>query len=156
MDDKIVCKVMWYSYKGLEDRCELLDKDIRNTAIRSAFKNTMEVVGEIERLTAEKIAYINVKVIIDEALRSLNRRYEIVQHDIKGKTLEQITTELNAKKNTIDSRLTRQRVKLYEAILERYSGEELLNIICDSPWLMNKYRKELKQTAQNEPKTGDR
>ena len=143
--DKAICSVMIYSYKGLEKRCDLIDKNIYNTAVRSAFRNTVEVYKEIEQLTREKIAYINVKVIIDQSLATLKCRYEITQHHIKGEGIEQIATTLNVKRKIIDKRLQRQRTKLYEAILNTYSAEELLNIIYDSDWLMNRYKSELKQ-----------
>ena len=156
MDSRIICSVMLYSYNGLESKCELIDKDLFNTAVRSAFRNTMEAVAEIEQLTAEKIACINTKVVIDQALSSLKRAYELEQHDIKGLTAEQIATALNEKEGTIKARISYQRIKLYEAIQDRYSGEELLNIICDSKWLMSRYRRELKHATKNEPKTDDK
>ena len=156
MDGRVICRAMIYSYRELEQRCKRIDIIIYNTAIHSAFKNTMETYKEIERLTREKIAYINVKVIIDQALVLLKGKYEFEQHHIKGESVEQIATTLNVKWHTVETRLIRQRAKLYENILKRYSGEELLDIICDSGWLMSLYKRELRQKPRNEPKTGDK
>lgn len=151
MDGRVICKVMLCSYRGLESKCDRIDKDIYNTAVHSAFKNTVETYKDIEQLTREKIAYINVKVIIDQALANLNRTYEIVQHHIKGVSIAQIATTLGATDNTIERRAYRQRVKLYDEILKEYSAEELLDIICDSGWLWGRYKKELKESHKNEP-----
>ena len=156
MDDKVVCKVMLNSYRGLEYRCGQIDKAIYNTAIRSAFKNTMKTYKEIEQLTAEKIAYINAKVIIDKALSKLTKKYEIVQHHIQGASIGDIATALGETENTIERRAYRQREKLYDEILKEYSGEELLDIICDSAWLMNRYKREVNQSDKNKPKTSDK
>ena len=148
--DKAVCRVMIYSYKELEDRCEAVDKAIYNTAIHSAFKNTIETYKDIERLTREKIAYINVKVIIDQAIATLKRKYELEQHHIKGITIEQIAITLNIKSHTIQRRVELQREKLYEAILNTHSGEKLLDVICDSQWLMNRYRKAINSVKKSD------
>lgn len=147
--DKAICRVMIYSYRGLENRCDTIDKALYNTAVRSAFKDTWETYKEMERLTREKVAYINVKVVIDQALIALKRKYEIEQYHIHGVSREQLAERLNTNLNTIDKRLARERAKLYEAILNRYSGEELLSIICDSEWLMNSYKREANQEPLN-------
>lgn len=148
MDGRIVCRVMLYSYAALVEKCEVIDKHIYNTAVRSAFKNTVETYKEIERLTSEKIAYINVKVIIDQAMGALKRAYELEQHHLKGKTIEQIATALNTKDKTVARRIDRQRAKLYEVMLNHHSAEDLLDIIYDSEWLMNKYKREIKAQKQ--------
>ena len=138
-----VCEVMLYAYMQLEHRCEIIDKDIYRTAVHSAFKDTMGVVKDIERLTAEKIAYINVKVIIEKATARLKHSYELKQHHFNGLKIEQIATTLGGNIKTIACRIRRQREKLYKEILKEYSAEELLNIISDSQWLMRRYRSAL-------------
>lgn len=150
MDGRVICRVMIYAYRELESRCAGIDKVIYNTAIHSAFKNTMETYNEIERLTREKIAYINVKVIIDQALASTKNKYELMLHHIDGVSIVDIAEQLGASDTAIDRRVLRQRAKLYDTILNIYSGEELLDIIGDSGWLMHRYKQELKRTPQNE------
>lgn len=149
--DKAICAVMLYSYPMLEDKCEMIDKDIYHTAIYSAFKNTMETYKEIEQLTNEKIAYINVKVIVEQGISNLGRSYEIVQHHLKGVRVLELTQRLGVAERTIRGRLARQRAKLYEEILKIYKAEDLLDIISSSQWLMYRYRRELKQSNKNEP-----
>ena len=146
MDGRIVCRVMLNSYSKLEDKCRVIDMHIYNTAIHSAFKNTHDTLKEIERLSCEKVSYINTKVIIDQAMARLRRVYEIEQHHIKGISIKQIATTLGASENTIEHRAYRQREKLYAEILERYSGEQLLDVICDSGWLMSMYKRAVKQS----------
>ena len=144
MDGKAVCRVMLYSYQKLEGKCRVIDMHIKTKAIHSAFRNTMATYKEIEQLTSEKIAYINTKVIIDQALATLYRKYELEQHHLKGVSIEQLASEIKLAENTILSRAQRQRDALYEAILRIYTAEELLDIICDSEWLMSMYKRELK------------
>lgn len=145
MNDYTVCRVMLQSYNALEKKCEVIDKLIYNTAIHSAFKNTVETYKEIELLTREKIVYINTRVIIDQALAKLNRTYEIVQHNIKGVSIGQIATTLGTTNGAIERRVYRQSVKLYDEMLKEYSAEQLLDIICDSGWLMSRYKKAVNQ-----------
>jgi predicted DNA-binding protein YlxM (UPF0122 family) len=147
MDSRIICRVMLYAYIELEDRCEIVDKQLYNTAVRSAFNDTMETCKEMERLTGEKIAYINTKVIIDNALITLKSKYEIEQHHIKGKSVDDIAEQLNVPSTVVIGRLRRQRERLYKAILNVYSGRELLDIICVSEWLMNRYKREATKQA---------
>ncbi len=119
---------------------------IYNTAIHSAFKNTTDTLKEIECLHFEKVAYINTKVIIDQAMAKLHRAYEIEQHHIKGMSIKQIATTLGVSEIAIECRAYRQREKLYAEILRQYSGEQLLDMICDSSWLMRMYKREVKKT----------
>ena len=139
--DKDICEVMLYAYNQLEHRCEGIDRDIKRTAVKSALRDTMETVNDIDRLIAEKIAYINVKVIIDKAMGSLKHSYELKQYHFNGAKIEQIATTLGETTNAINRRLQRQRAKLYEAMLKDHRAEELLNIIGDSQWLMRRYVK---------------
>lgn len=142
MDGRAICRVMLNSYSALEDKCRVIDKHIYITAVHSAFRNTMDTCRDIEQMTKEKIAYINTKVIIDQALEKLNNKYELVQHVIKGIKEEQLATTLNTSKYMIRWKVAYQRDKLYEAMLRAYSAEELLDIIYDSEWLMKKYKRE--------------
>ena len=145
MNAKTVCSVMLFSYNALEKRCKAIDKAIYSTALHSARKNTLEVCMEIERLTNEKIAYINTKIAVEKALATLNRTYEIEHHHFKGESIEQIASTLNEKWVTIERRLSRQRARLYE-VMQRYnSAEELFDIISGSEWLMSRYKRELRQ-----------
>lgn len=143
--DKAICRVMLYSYPMLEHKCEEIDKDIYNTAIRSAFKNTMATYKDIERLTNEKIAYINVKVIIEHGISLLTSNYEIKQHHLKGVSLTDLAQALGASEIAVRDRIRRQRARLYERVLSVYKTEELLDILCNSNWLMSRYKRELKQ-----------
>ena len=142
---RAICEVMLYAYIQLEHRCERIDNDIYRIAVKSAFNNTMEVVKEIEQLTAEKIAYINVKVIIDRATDRLKQSYELKQYHCNGIKIQEIATTVGMKEKSICTRLVRQRAKLYDEILKEYSTEELLNIIGDSQWLMRRYKQAIKQ-----------
>lgn len=144
MNERAICEVMLYSYKDLEKKCRVIDMWIYNKAIYSAFSDTKEVLKDVEMLINEKIAYINTKVIIDKAIRNLNRSYELEQFHFKGWDSYKIADTINEKHGTIMSRLWRQREKLYDEILNLYSGEQLLDIICDSSWLMNRYKRALK------------
>ena len=154
MDDKVICRVMFYSYTMLEDKCECIDKDIYCMAVHSAFKNTMATYQAIERLTNEKIAYINVKVIIDKGIRNLKRNYELVQHHFNGVTIDELAQRLGTTVRAMTARVKRQREKLYEEILKEHKAEELIDILYQSYWLMHRYKRELKRTTQISPPVG--
>jgi hypothetical protein len=150
MDGRAVCKVMLYSYIQLEHRCELTDRAIYNMAIRSAYKNTFEVCADIEKQIEEKISYINTKVIIDKGIAKLNGKYELVQHHINGVSIDELMEKLGKSRTSIDNKLRYQRNKLYDAILNHYTAEELLSVICGSSWLMNRYKKALKEALNGD------
>ena len=150
MEAKLVCKVMLFSYRELEKRCDLIDRAIYTTAIRSAFRDTWEAYKEIEQLTREKVAYINTKVVIDQALATVKKKYELEQYHINGISIEKLAEEFNVNRNIIEHRLCRQREKLYKAMLNIYSGGELLNIICDSGRLKDKYKQAVKCAYNNQ------
>ena len=148
MNAKLICSVMLFNYNALEKRCEWIDKTIFNTAVHSARKDTWEVCKRIEQLTQEKIAYINTKVVVDNALATLNRTYELEHHHFNGGSIEEIANALNEKWKTIEQRACRQREKLYQAIESSYTAEELLEMISGSAWLMHKYKEAVKR-AEN-------
>lgn len=124
---KAICEALMYRYKDLEARCERIDHDIKVKARGSRNKDIFEVYDEIMRLTNEKIACINAKVIIDDALDRML-----------------CTTEIRAQLNKEDDdigqgseRTERKKQKLAQVILDKYGVPKLLDFICDSQWLMN-------------------
>lgn len=124
---KAICEALMYRYKDLEARCERIDHDIKVKARGSRNKDIYEVYDEIMRLTNEKIACINAKVIIDDALDRML-----------------CTTEIRAQLNKEDDdigqgseRTERKKQKLAQVILDKYGVPKLLDLICDSQWLMN-------------------
>ena len=140
MDHKIICKTMLYSYKDLEEQCKSVDNLILRQAIASKNRSTEEAFERIMDLTNEKIAYCNIKVIIDEAVAEMKNNAELKSYYILGWSIKKIEEQFNLLRQTLEWRLTKQREELYKIILSKHNGPELIEIMSDSWFLMKKYK----------------
>lgn len=148
MNEKIVCEVMLYAYKALEDRCEKLDDKVLRVALGSMNRGVFESTNEILKLTDEKITYCNIKVIIDEALNKIGRNDEVKAYHIDGEYYKDIIAREEISEKTYFRRLKKQRAKLYKAITDKYDGEYLAGLIRESKWLMEQYHKIIEYETQ--------
>ena len=144
MNEKVVCEVMLYSYKELEERCKKLDDRVLSVALRSINKDVYESVEMICELTDEKIAYCNIKVIIDEALNKIGRNDEVKAYHIDGELCKDIIAREKISERAYFHRIKRQRAKLYEAITDKNDSEYLAGLIRASRWLLSEYNKAFK------------
>lgn len=154
MDSRIICEVMLYAYKELEDKCKKIDYKVLRVALGSRSNDVFESADRIYKLTDEKIAYCNTKVILDEAFKQMKRCDEIKAFHIQGLQCKDIAEQYNINVNLVCKRLVRQREKLYQTIIENNKAEDLQAIISDSGWLAGRYNATLK--AQNQAVSGER
>ena len=146
MNGEVICEVMLYAYKELEVRCCIVEDKILRVAVSSMTMDTYQAVEKLFALNNEKIAYINIKVIIEEALQQMRNKSVLVAHYIHGKSYGEIARKLNVTERDIELVIARQRLKVLRIILKRYSIETLFNIISDSKWLRHKYSQLINKT----------
>lgn len=152
MNEKVICEVMLYAYKDLEAHCKKIDEKALRVALASMNRDVHESADEIIRLTDEKIAYCNTKVIIDEALKGIGRHAELKAFYIDGVDYKDIIQREAITERGFFHRLRKQKEKLYQYILDNHKGQDLLAMISDSKWLSGEYIALLKaeREKQNE------
>lgn len=157
MNEKVVCEVMLYAYKELEERCKKLDDKVVRVALASRSNDVYESAERIYKLTDEKISYCNIKVIIDEALNKIGRNDEVKAYHIDGEYYKDIIAREEISERCYMSRLQRQRAKIYKVITEKYDSEYLAELIRASGWLLSQYNKAIdKEKPKIKPQTGER
>jgi hypothetical protein len=152
MNDRAICEVMLYAYKDLERMCDTVEAQVWRVALGSINNNVYDTAEKIIRLNNEKIAYCNIKVIIDEALKQMKRCDEIKAYHIDGLYYKDVIKQEAYTERTYWRRLQRQREKLYQIIIDSNKAEDLQAIISDSRWLTGRYNDILK--AQNQAVDG--
>jgi len=141
MNENIVCEVMLYTYKDLERMCEKVERQALKFALASRNRDVFESANKLLSLTDEKIAYCNIKVIVDEALNKIGRSNEVKAYHIDGEYYKDIMAREEISERTYLRRLKRQRAKLYEAITDKHDSEYLAGLIRASGWLLSLYNK---------------
>ena len=140
MNEKIICEVMFNAYKDLERLCNKAEERAWRVALGSINNDVLTVAEKIIRLNNEKIAYCNIKVIIDEAVKNIGKSAELKAYYIDGLTLEVIAEREDIATSTLHGKVERQLKKACEYITSNYDGDFLAGLIMDSKWLMVKYR----------------
>lgn len=140
MDGKAICEVMLYSYKDLEEKCNGVEYRILKQAQRSRRADIYETFDKLVLLINEKIAYCNVKVIIDEAVEKIGDSRVVKGHYISGRSLKAIAEEYCLTTDEMSEMFFKQKKAVTRAILDAYSTDKLFEIISDSKWLLNQYK----------------
>lgn len=140
---RAICEVLLRSYKELDKRVKRIAKMSVVVGLRSRCKDVYESCDELFRLHNEQVAYINVKVIMGQALDKLESKNELIEFFINEKPYKAISEELNASINAVAHKIFRQKNKLFKLILEQYSVAELLDYIGDSKWLIKEFNRQL-------------
>ena len=135
MDKEYICEAMLLAYKYYEDECKRLDEKVLRSAIGSRNKVTDKAIDEVVLLNNEKIAIINAKVIIDEALEELEHKQWLRAYYIDCT----LSDTLSARETT-QRKVSVQREWLTKIIFERHSVQELYQLICDSKLLSRRYK----------------
>lgn len=140
MNEKIVCEVMLFAYKDLEKQCEKVEAQALRFALGSRNRDVFESVETLLKLTDEKIAYCNIKVIIDEALKSIGRNVELIDYYINGLDYKAIIEREKIYERMFFRRIKRQKELLCKAILKQYDVDYLFAMIRESEWLTKQYQ----------------
>ena len=154
MNEKTVCEAILYAYKDLERMGEAVEEQAMRCAIGSRNRDIFECADELTRLTNEKIAYCNAKVIIDKAIKQMSRCDEIKAFHIQGLQCKDIAEQGNVTIDTVLKRLSRQRQRLYQIIIGSNKAEDLRQIIRDSKWLTGRHKAILKAQSKEAKANG--
>lgn len=137
MDGQTICEVMLHSYKDLEERCNGLEYKTRRLCERSMHAGIHDTFTKAVSLINEKIAYCNVKVIIDKAVGKIGDSKALQDYYFKGRDVKSIARDYGLTAPKAVELIEKQRQCVFKAILTAYSTEKLLDIISDSRWLCN-------------------
>lgn len=157
MNEKIVCEVLLKSYKDLETLCEVCDHKTMSLALN----NNTDIFSTIESMNKyyiEKLAYCNIKVIIDEAILKIGHCDELKYLYFQGLKYQDLIDIIELKtytkfgkdweyrnpENTLVNRVRTQKKKLYNYLIRRYGIEKLFDLLKDSKTLIYRYEMLLK------------
>lgn len=152
MDGKKICEVLLKSYKDLETLAEICDTKMLSWALKQN-TNIFKTIEYMNNIYIEKIAYCNLKVIIDEAILRIGHCEELkyvyfqgVKYNELENIIEMTTYTLNGKvfeyrnkTNAFINRVRTQRKNFYNYLTRRYDFEKIFNIMKDSKTLMHRY-----------------
>lgn len=143
MIDIYDCEALVKSYRLLDKKCAVVDKFINNYAIYfgPAEYNfgSLDVCNNILDLMERKNQLINLKLIIDHAVKSLNE-FDRKLISIKlhyNLTQEEICEVLNVKLRTLYRKADRAMVNLTIALNQSQFNSKLQNILHKEIWITN-------------------
>lgn len=121
MDAEKIINALIYSRYLFESLCYQIDETILNYAKKTRNNSTIKSFNYITKKTAEKVAIINAKVIVDEAIGNLNERYKKVATDkyIKGISSNEIALKEETNVKNARKLLERVRTKIKIKILKK-------------------------------------
>ena len=150
MNGEAITETLLIAYKDLERYCDLVEHKVNKCIARSMFGDIYEAFDTMVKLTNEKIAYCNCKVIIDEALKGMTAT-ELKLRYIKGLTIEQTAEATGQNERTICRKVRSQKERLMLRILNEYKQEFLLQMIQDSPNLKRIYKRACENNKGRKP-----
>lgn len=137
-----ICETLLQAYKDQKKVCERLDEIVTRIALNSRNADGYETANKIISLTAEKIAYLDIRMIVGNALRAVGNTYEFEQHYLKGYTIIEVARDINRSIDVANDRLCKQKKKLFDTILKEHKEEYLIELISNSKHLMAVYIEE--------------
>lgn len=128
-------------YRLLKKKCEAIDKFIQNHALyfgpSSNDFGTLDVCNNIIELMTRKNQLINLKIIVDNALKKLDEKdkkilYIKMNYSI---SIAEICGILNLKERTAFRRIERAFFNLAEALNSSKYCEKLVKILNNEEWI---------------------
>lgn len=138
-DSEAIVKI----YRLLNKKCEALDKFINDHAFyfgpTSAEYSSQDVCNHIIQLMERKNRLINLKLIVDQAIRTLNEKDKKIlliklNYNI---TLGEICEVLNLQERTAFRRIERAYEDLAEALNNSKHAKKLEKILRSEQWIEN-------------------
>lgn len=136
---------MIYLYRDLERKCNDVDDLMLRTAKASYNGDIFKIFDKMTSFIIEKNTYCNIKVIIDETIKEMDKSAELKLRYIIGLKNKDIADKCNIGERTLYRHLETQIEDLSSRILNKYGELKLYDIISNSKWLMNKYKLFLKE-----------
>lgn len=146
-----ICDVMLHSYKDLEAKCELIEAQAVKYALGSMQKDTYTCAETLIKMNNEKITLCNIKVVIDDAIKSIEKNAELKAYYLDNVFYMDFILQEHISLRTFFRRIQKQKERLYKVIQSRFSDENLFELIRGSRWLFDRYHKAVRR-AENEGK----
>ena len=143
MIDIYDCETIVKIYRLLKKKCEAIDKFITNHALyfgpTTAEYGSLDVCNNIIELMTRKNQLINLKIIVDNTIKSLNEKdkkilfikmnYNISMNEICG--------ILELKQRTAFRRIEHAFLNLAEALNNSKYKDKLIKIINNEDWILD-------------------
>lgn len=143
MIDKYDSEAIVKVYRLLNKKCEALDKFINDHAFyfgpTSAEYSSQDVCNNIIQLMERKNKLINLKIIVDQAIRTLNdkdKKILLIKMNYNI-TLAEICEVLNLQERTVFRRIERAFEDLAEALNNSKYAKKLERILRSEQWIEN-------------------
>jgi len=131
-------KTLLSSYGYLERLCNGIDKLIEKTAVNSfySFRNSFDensilgITDNIVRLSNKKIDYINLKIIIEKALKKMSGvgRKIVILKFVSKLSSSEICSLLNISTSMLYKKMNRAFKRFYEELDKLGYGQEKLQV----------------------------
>lgn len=131
-----ITKTLLSAYKDLEEQCKILDGLMTACAVKSANRDIYKTADKLFAYRNEKIALINVKVIVDQTLEKMTRKASLVD--------KYITHEAFPCRHSMET-AEKQLEEFNTLLFQEYTPAKLFDIISDSKFIMKIYRHYSKQ-----------
>lgn len=144
MESKIWSKTLLSIYRHLEPLTKNIDKIVSSQSINSFYgrEDVFSMSNKIIEMTEKKILLINIRVLVDETLLSMDKEYAkvLILRYLDGCSNEQIKEVLELPERTMFRRLDRATV-LFEKILFSHFKKfpKLFEDIKKDKWLIQIY-----------------
>ena len=153
-------KTLLSVYRYLPRVTYAIDKIVKTRAYNSSysttnnisFNNVWNVANTILDLTERKITLINLKLIIEKALHSMdeNSARILILKFIDGKKSNEIANLFNICLRTFFRKVNTALESFSKALIRMgYTNDKLLNMLKNEKWIMETFNKSEKETINN-------
>ncbi len=161
MDNNNWSKTLLGVYRYLPRVTYAIDKIVKTRAYNSsymstnnmAFNNVLNVANTILDLTERKISLINLKLIIEKALHSMDRNLAriLILKFIDGKKSSDIADMFKMCLRTFFRKVNLALDSFTKALCRmNYTKDKLQNMLKNEKWIMETYNKYEKETSNTE------
>lgn len=151
--EDIMCETLLISYKDLERMCKRVDAFILNYGNQLA--SIFNVFDKMTDLINEKIAYCNIKVLIEEAFAVTEKNIELQYKYLLGYKNEDIIKKFELSERTFFRKIKKQKEQIFCEIKKRHSNKQLFDLISSSKELTMQFDYLIEQELKKEKELDD-
>lgn len=150
--EDIMCETLLNSYMDLEALCDKVDERMLRYGLYSANFHTdiFNVFDKMTGLINEKIAYCNIKVLIEEACAEITSSTELQHKYLLGYKNEDIIKKFGLNIRTFFRKMQRQKEKVFFVMKNRQSKKQLFDLISSSTALTKRFDLLIEQELEKE------
>ena len=137
-------------YRYLERISNAIDKIVKRSAFASGYlsqqnyyyNNVLSVSQKIIDLSQRKITLINLKVLIEDVLKTISKKDAqiLIERYIDGDKCKQIAQKYNLSIRTIFRRIESAEIAFAKTLkIKGYCESKLTNFLKDEKWITNVY-----------------